>query len=112
MKNPYDLPILPYLKTGLGVDKLPPMTGSMLFGMPVIFICDPALLEDLYVKKNALYTKHEIERRFGAPLVYNNIVNMETDDKDYGPKRKVLSSAFFKNKVQKMVTMIKESALD
>ena len=112
IKNPYDLPVVPYLKKGLGVDILPPFTGAMIFGMPCIFICDPAVLEDLYVKKNALYTKHEIERKFGPPLVYNNIVNMETEDPVYAPKRKVLSSAFFQNKVQKMVSMIKETTLD
>ena len=30
--NPYELPLVPYLKKGLGVDKLPPFTGGMLFG--------------------------------------------------------------------------------
>ena len=32
VKNPYDLPLVPYLKNGLGVETLPPFTGAMLFG--------------------------------------------------------------------------------
>ena len=112
MKNPYDFAVYIYMKEGLGVNRLPPFTGTMLFGMPAILICDPAALEDLYVKKNSAYTKHEIERRFGPPLIYNNIVNMETDEPLYAPKRKVLSSAFFKNKVQKMVRTVKETVLE
>ena len=46
------------------------------------------------------------------PLLYNNILNLDTDDPVYVPKRKVVSSAFFKNKVQKMVRMIKETTLE
>ena len=66
----------------------------------------------LYIKKNSLYTKHEVERKFGAPLLINNILNMETDDPMYGPKRRVVSSAFFKGRVQKMVRLVKETALE
>ena len=87
------------LKKRLGVDHLPPYSGAMLFGMPCILISDPDALEDVYIKKNSAYTKHELERQFGFPLFENNIVNMETDDPAYPTKRKVLSSAFFKNKV-------------
>ena len=84
----------------------------MLFGTPMIFFTSPDSLQDLYVIKNSAYTKHEIERKFGAPLVYNNIVNMETDDPSYSAKKRVLSSAFYKGKVQRMVATIKETVLD
>ena len=96
----------------LGGDHLPPFSGAMLFGMPCILISDVDALEDVYIKKNPAFSKHELERAFGPPLVYNNIVNMETDNPDYSTKRKVLSSAFFKNKVQRMVNMVKETTLD
>ena len=51
-----------------------------MFGMPFLLICDPAALEDVYVKKNSAYNKHEIERMFSVPLFTNNIISMETDD--------------------------------
>ena len=112
IQNPYDMPIPPMLKRRLGVNSLPGVTGTMLFGMPCLLICDPDALEDLYIKKNSVYTKHELERQFSTPLMINNIVTMETDDPSYVLKRKVLSSAFFKNKVQRMVSMVKETTLD
>ena len=51
-----------------------------MFGTVYVFINDPDALEDLYIKKNAAFNKHEIERLFAKPLFTNNIVTMETDD--------------------------------
>jgi len=76
IRDPYRIPIVPMLKKTLGVDHLPSFTGTMLFGMPCILISDPDALEDLYIKKNSAYTKHELEKKFLKPLVYNNIVGM------------------------------------
>ena len=98
-KNPYDLPIIPRLKTSLGVDHLPPFVGCCILGRTFVIINDPNALEDIYVKKNSVYTKHELERQFGPPFLYNNILNMETDHPQYSIKKKVLSSAFYKQKV-------------
>lgn len=71
------------------------------------------MLDDLYVKKNPYYSKHEIERQSGQPLLGgDNIVTMETENPLYPAKRKALSQAFFKNKVQQMTRTIKEITLD
>ena len=43
----------------------------------------------------------------GAPLFYNDIVTMATDNPEYMTKRKALSSAFFKNKVILMTNVVK-----
>ena len=65
------------------------------------------------MKKNPNYSKHELERQAGAPLVgKHNIVTLETENPVYAPKRKALSQAFFKNKVQLMTRTIKEVTLD
>ena len=45
------------------------------------------------------------------PMLYNNIVSMETEDPLYKSKRKALSSAFFKNKVREMTVIVKQTAL-
>ena len=41
---------------------IPEVEGIMLAGMPVIFFCNSKALDELYVTKNAFYTKHPIER--------------------------------------------------
>ena len=38
------------------------LEGIMLAGMPVVFFCNSNALDELYVTKNAFYTKHPIER--------------------------------------------------
>ena len=61
--------------------------------------------------KNQYHTKHENERKFGRPLLYNNIVSMDTADPLYKKKRKVLSSAFFKAKIRPMMDLVKDTSL-
>ena len=68
-------------------------------GMNLVLINDPQYLEEIYVKKNSFFTKHPSKREGGAPLVYHNIISMDTHTPEYAPKRKAVSSAFFKNKV-------------
>ena len=76
----------------------PPLVG-MYTMFNLVLINDPSLLEAFYVTKNAYFTKHESQRKSGEPLVYNNILNMDTHHAEYAPKRRAVSSAFFKNKV-------------
>ena len=109
--NRNDIPIVPAIKKALAVDHLPSHTGLCMMGEVMLFFNDPDALQDIYVNKNSAFTKHELERRFGVPLLYNNILSIDTDDPQYNKKRKALSSAFFKNKVQKMVNMVKETTL-
>ena len=99
------------VKKRLGVDHLPPFSGTMLFGMPCILISDPDALEDVYIKKNSAFTKHEIERSFGYPLLLNNIISMETEDPEYKKKRKALSAAFLRSKMDLIMHNIKDTAL-
>jgi hypothetical protein len=47
----------------------------------------------------------------GTPLIYSNISSMKTDDPDYPVRRKALSTAFFKSKLEMMSTVIKEVTL-
>ena len=90
---------------------MPDVAGIMLFGMPVMFFCNSDALDELYVTKNAFYTKHPIERSASKPLLYNNIVNMDTDDPLYKKKRKALSSAFFKSKMEVITNTVKSTAM-
>jgi len=111
-KDPHTLPFFTYIKNSLGVKYMPPFSGTFAFGMPLVMIADPDALQELYITKNSAYTKHPLERQFGQPLMFNNILAMETEDPSYAPKKRVLSSSFYKGKVQEMVTQIKETTLD
>jgi len=46
-----------------------------------------------------------------APLIYSNISSMRTEDAAYPTRRKALSNAFFKSKLEMMSTVIKEVTL-
>ena len=48
---------------------------------------------------------------FGKPLLYNNIVGMDSADPQYKKKRKTLSGAFFKNKIRAMMDIVKKTSL-
>ena len=81
------------------ITERPKIIGVNVLGMHIIMMGDPNLIEDMFIKQNPYYTKHEMKREGGKPMLTNNIVAMDTFDPQYAPKRKALSSAFFKNKV-------------
>ena len=78
--NRNDLPIVPAIKKALEVDHLPSHAGMCMAGEVMLFFNDPDALQDIYINKNSAFTKHELERRANAPLLFNNIVSTDTDD--------------------------------
>ena len=78
--NRHDIPIVPAIKKALDVDHLPSHAGLCMMGEVMLFFNDPTALQDIYVNKNSAFTKHELERKFGAPLLFNNILSIDTDD--------------------------------
>ena len=110
-KYPYEVSFI-MLVTDIGDPKNPPgAVGTYIFGIQVIFFNKPNYLEEIFVTKNAFYTKHEIERSMSRPLLFHNIATMETDDPSYKNKRKALSSAFLKSKMTEIIQMVKGTAL-
>ena len=110
MDDGYAIPIMPALVNYYG-KALPPVTGMWLFGTPSLVFNRVVALDEIYVTKNKFHTKHENERIYSAPLLYNNIVSMDTADPQYKKKRKVLSGAFFKNKIRAMMHIVKSTSL-
>ena len=90
MAEPYRIPITPIIEEYYGAENPPKATGFYLLGTPSIVFNKVSCLNELYVTKNAFYTKHENERNYGRPLLFNNIVNMDTADPTYKTKRKSL----------------------
>ena len=97
-----------------GKDKkaIPSMTGSCLFDVPIIHVHDPALLEDIYVKQNKYYTKHPSMTLKAKPLTENGLLAIPSEHEEYPLRRKSVSSAFFKSKVDSMSKVIKEITLE
>lgn len=87
---------------------MPNKTGMFLFGVPAVLFNKADYLNEIFVTKNSAYSKHVLERTMGMPLVRNAIVSMETEDPTYKVKRKVLSAAFMKSKMDAIRYQIKE----
>ena len=60
-RDPSKIPIYPSLTHYFG-EELPAKIGMWLFGSPSVIFNRVSCLNELYVKKNAYFTKHEQER--------------------------------------------------
>jgi hypothetical protein len=67
---------------------------------------------DYYQTHGTLHTKHDLFRSIFSLIRGKNIAFVDSFDPEYAPRRKALSSAFFKNKLLLMVDTIKEVTLD
>lgn len=83
-----------------------------MLGEVLIFLNNPKYLEEIYVNQNKFHTKHFLERMFAGNLMAKSIFIMDSDNKDYIPKRKALSTVFYKEKLKIMTECIKELTLD
>jgi hypothetical protein len=70
------------------------------------------MLEEILTKQNPYLTKHPVDRYIASILGDRNVVFMDTFHQDYANTRKVLSAAFFKQKLLAVTTIIKEEVLD
>lgn len=81
--------------------------GTILFfgaHNPALVLCDPKVLEDLYTTKNIYFSKHPIVRELTKFLTGNSILFDETSE-NLKQRRKAMSPAFYKGKLQEMVKL-------
>ena len=104
-KYPYELVFVKMIEMEHRV--VPAKVGMFFFGMPVICWTKSEALDELFVTKNAFFTKHEISRSNQRPLTHSNIVIMDSDDPSYKKKRKAISGAFFKSKMDLITKIVK-----
>jgi hypothetical protein len=81
--------------------------GLTLGGETALLVNSAKYLQDFYVNKNAIFTKHFLIRWQFWKLMGTSIVFQDTDDPTYADKRKTLSGAFFKSKLIGMTETIK-----
>lgn len=54
-----------------------------VYGTPGLVINSCQLLEDLYVTKNAFFSKHPMGKAGGKPLFGDNLLALETENPKY-----------------------------
>ena len=68
---------------------------------------DPELLNDLYVTKNKYFDKHTLGYSLFYPIMGDAIL-MAKSTEDWMKRRKVLSTAFYKEKLIGMMNIVKD----
>lgn len=69
-----------------------------------LFINDPELVEDAFVKNNKYLTKCSFVRNLMYPLMGESILLADSSEQ-WSNKRKVLSASFYKDKLLKMIDL-------
>jgi len=101
----YTFEMVPAFKELFG-EKLPASMCILGGGRVWNFVYCPKVVQQIYMRKEL--TKPWESRAKWHPLVKNAIFIQATEDEDYHSKRKALSAAFFKSKLQRMTVIIKE----
>ena len=86
---------------------IPPVFVTASSHYPQLFFTDPSLVEDIFVRCNKYITKSPHIKNMMYPLMGESILLSESNS-DWSNKRKVLSTAFYKDKLIKMIEIIKE----
>lgn len=74
---------------------------------PILFFREPTLLEDLYVTQNKYFDKSFVTRGVFHKLTGDSIL-FEDSSEFWNNKRKKMSIAFYKDKLIKMVDIVKK----
>ena len=67
---------------------------------------DPELLNELYVTKNKYFDKHHLGKDLFTPIMGDAILLDKSTD-HWMQRRKVLSTAFYKEKLMQMMVIVK-----
>ena len=85
--------------------KLPPVIASFHNTKGVLLINDPHIVEEIYITKNKFIDKDPRPQRIFSQFFKNSILFGRTDEL-WSLKRKHLSAAFYKEKLQGMLAQI------
>lgn len=113
--NPYDplfVTLIKQIAEQKNKGKIPAVTGMCLPSRVFVHINSVEFLDDVFVNYNAYNTKLSDDARMFAIMGEQNVVFMDTFHKDYNQTRKVLSGAFFKNKLKSLTRVIKQEIID
>ncbi|TNV80196.1 hypothetical protein FGO68_gene6044 [Halteria grandinella] len=101
------VPFGPMIKQDFGSAHPPEVIVSMMQQQPVLVLNSAKSLTELYVTKNRFFEKDPIGAiQFGS--LFGQSIVLAPSDEVWAKKRKVLGSAFYKEKLFKMVGVIRE----
>ena len=98
-------PLTVMMKKDFGKN-IPPIFLIYYGNEPQLFITDPHLVEDIYVKCNKYLDKDEFARNIFYPLMGESIL-LSASNHLWSSKRNVLGTAFYKDKLLKMIDLVK-----
>ena len=101
-------PFRPMLEDTYGKNKtFPEIVVCMMQQQPMVVINSARMLTDVYVTKNKYFDKDPISRvLFGS--IFGESIVLAASDELWSKKRKVLSQAFYKDKLIKMTEVIRQ----
>lgn len=103
--KPNENPMMEVGKYYFGDDQ-PGVFGFCFQKYPTLVISDPAILEELYVNKNKYFDKHPRIYEVMKPMMGESILLARSNEL-WSRKRKSLSTAFYKDKLSKMMDIIR-----
>ena len=71
-----------------------------------LLITDPVYYQDLFVTHNKVLEKHDHAKILYTDLFWNSIIFEKSSASSYKPRRKLISHAFYANKLKAMSGMI------
>jgi cytochrome P450 len=110
--TPDFVPFMPILEENYGKGgDFPEVCCFMMQSQPLIVLNSAQALTDVYVTKNKFFDKDPMSRITFGSLFGDSIV-LAASDELWSKKRKVLSSAFYKDKLIKMTETIRQVVAD
>ena len=101
------VPFGPLLDDQYGVGKNPPdIVGAMMQSQAIVVLNSARVMTDVYLTKNKYFDKDPMSQVLFGSLFGESIV-LAAGDELWNRKRKVLSSAFYKEKLVKMTEQIR-----
>jgi cytochrome P450 len=94
-----------YWHSALGVTQLPPILAEFSGPLGMLIISDPDLVKDLYFAKNQHMEKSTKMQRILSRFIGHSIL-FDRSDQLWAEKRRHLSAAFYKDKLQPMMETI------
>lgn len=89
-----------------GKHNLPPICVAHYSSEPTLYLNSAEALEDVYLNQAKFVDKSNLIPSIGAPLVGNATVGMKSNNL-YHKKRKLVSSAFYKDRLHEMCDILK-----
>lgn len=105
--QPNALELLPMLRKKIG-DNLPPVIGVPAFADVWLLILDSSTSQQLFIDKNKFNTKHPMSKEAQSSFLERTLLFTETEDADYAQRRKIVTAAFFKQRLIDMTLIIKQ----